>query len=113
MHPFDFFLICLAICLLVLCIFIQFTRWIRLKRLQEIEYERKYLKIQNYIWELEITIPNYERIKRMFSCMNKLPHKNREKSSVLFVGFLTKFEKVVRELQSEDEFSANEIFKNN
>ena len=76
------------------------------------EYEVKYNMMQRYIRSCSVTHENYESIERMFCCLNKLPYKNKEKTSVLYVTeFLLKFESEIKRRRSEEEFTSEEIFR--
>lgn len=93
---------------------IQWTwrEWRKEQRAKEHEFNLKYSMIQRFIYSAQVTPENYDIIQRMFMCLNKLPHKNREKTSVLYVSeFLFKFKEEVRRRQTEDEFSPEETFK--
>lgn len=72
------------------------------KNLQIRRYEKAYRHIQEFINMLEITPDNYDFLMRTFSNLNSLNYKNREKTSVLFVQFLKKFESVSKKRLIEE-----------
>ena len=91
-------LVVIIILAVIICLFMfPFSRFTKKRREEKAEYDSKYRRIQHFIDFSEVTLENYEIIERMFKCLCRLPYKNKEKTSVLYVcQFLRKFEKVIK-----------------
>jgi len=81
------------------------------RKAQEDEYERKYNWIQCHVETMDTTPANYEAITRMLICLSHLPHKNKEKTSVLTNKFYIRFheERIAR--LTDDEHTPEQIFR--
>jgi hypothetical protein len=68
-----------------------YVKYRKKKRCQEFEYERKYRFIKNAIEKYEVCQINYDYLMIILTHLCNLPHKNREKSSVLRNRFFERF----------------------
>jgi hypothetical protein len=80
---------------------------------QELTYDIMYLNLKTIIDAWKVTENNYNQIQDYFLEMIKLPHKNREKTTILYMEFLNRWKLVTKEKLSQDEFSAREVLGDN
>jgi hypothetical protein len=88
------FALCLIVCLVVIAFGHNYCMNYQKRMLcEKKEYEHRYLCIKDFIRTATVTAENYDIIERMFTRLNELPCRNKEKTSVLYVNeFLLKFE---------------------
>jgi hypothetical protein len=88
---------------------------------QELQYDIMKLNIEGIIKARPVNETSYNEISGYFSTLAKLPHKNKEKSQVLYREFWMKYESVIdqinerrekeeREIKSHHEFDPDEVF---
>ena len=84
-------LIVLSVVLIVVCR----IAWVFIHNRSEIEYLDLYFEIVALI-ELPVTYENYAVIHKKFISLAGLRYKNREKTTVLYEGFMRKFKSVAK-----------------
>jgi len=88
---------CLAF-FLVIRVIIWYGKNEAKKAKEELTYDIMYMNIECIIDSWEINEKSYHAIEKFFKTMAALPHKNKEKTSVLYVQFLRKYKSVIAEI---------------
>lgn len=88
---------------------------------QELQYDTMHWNIKGILKARDVNETSYNELSGYFSTLAKLPHKNREKSQVLWMTFMRKYKGVIdeinlrremeeREIKSREEFDPGEVF---
>jgi len=85
----------ILIILLVVFILTCWVGWTHAQKRAEIEYMDLYFEIVALI-ELPVTYKNYAVIQKKFISLSQMRYKNREKTTVLYEGFMRKFKSVAK-----------------
>ena len=81
------------------------------KAAQELQYDIMYLNLKTIINDWEVNEKSYHAIWKFLATLEHLPHKNKEKTTVLTETFLDIYRPIIEELKSEEEFSPESILR--
>jgi hypothetical protein len=76
---------------------------------QELQYDIMHWNIKDILKARDVNETSYNELSGYFSTLAKLPHKNREKSEVLWMTFMRKYKGVIDEINKRREMEEREI----
>jgi hypothetical protein len=78
----------------IFVVFLMVREYGRIQMANEKDYEATYRVINYLINKWDVTSANYERLFVRLKNLQRMPHKNREKTDVLVSSFFSKYGKV-------------------
>jgi len=106
-------LIYLAIFFLLIWGIAEFVIWTgkrnTRKAEQELQYDTMHWNIKGILKARDVNETSYNELSGYFSTLAKLPHKNREKSEVLWMTFMRKYKDVIDEINERRDKEEREL----
>jgi len=75
----------------ILLVILMVREWGRIQMANEKDYEATYRMINYLINKWEVTSANYDRLLLRLKNLQRMPHKNKEKTDLLVINFFKKY----------------------